>query len=63
MREADNPPQPQKERIKMLHYEVLHKFEINGKVELIEADGVAKACLEAERRFGKNAKYMGIAIK
>ena len=47
----------------MLHYEVLHKFEINGKIELIEADGVAKACLKAEKLFGKDAKYIGIKIK
>jgi hypothetical protein len=47
-----------------MFYTIKHKFEVNGKIELIEADGVAKACVEADRRFGKNsAKYLGIQVE
>ena len=47
----------------MAHYEMKHKFEVNGKVEYIEADGLETALIEADRRFGKNnAKYLGIKL-
>lgn len=43
---------------------MIHKFEVNGKVEFIEADGLTRALIEADRRFGAgNAKYLGIKIK
>lgn len=47
----------------MLHFTTYHKFNVNGKIELIEADGVERACELAERKFGKEAKYIGIKIK
>ena len=43
-------------------YVMKHKFEINGKVEYIEADGLQTALEEAKRKFGQDAKYLGIKL-
>lgn len=40
-----------------------HIFEVNGKTEYIEADGLQLALERAERKFGKGAAtYKGIKL-
>ena len=40
-----------------------HVFEINGRVEYIEADGFQMALERAEQKFGKGvAEYKGIKL-
>ena len=44
-------------------YTMKHIFEVNGRIEHIEADGLQMTLERAERKFGKGvAKYKGIKL-
>lgn len=64
IRGAGTPPQTAEREKKMgKGYTMKHIFEVNGRVEYIEADGLQMALEHAERKFGKGvAEYKGIKL-